>query len=377
VSASRFAAGQAGFLYFDANSVGAMPRSAPRRMARLIDEWQRLRRRGWSEADWLEAPRRLGDKLAPVIGAPRGSVVVGDSTSVNLHKALTLALQVKPARREILSEAGTFPTDLYVAENVARTHGLSLRLVKEGAPLESRITRRTAVLYLSHTDYRTGYRHDLRALTRRAHAAGAVTVWDLSHSAGAVPTEVARGGADFAVGCGYKYLCGGPGAPGYLYVAPRHQAKAAPAIQGWFGHAAPMDFEPRFRPARGIQRHAVGTPAVSGNVFFEAALDVFSESDPAELFERHAALSELLIRVVPRGLELVSPKDPARRGGFVAFRYPAAKQLVAALERRHIVASYRPPDIVRFGLSPLYHRAADIRELGRRLSQVLHSRRSR
>jgi kynureninase len=370
-AASRFAAGQPGFLYFDANSVGAMPRSVPSRMARLIAEWQRLRRRGWSESDWLDAPRRLGDKLAPVIGAARGSVVVGDSTSVNLHKALTLAARLRPGRREILGESGTFPTDLYVAEAVARSEGRRLRLVDAPAQIEAAVGRGTAVVYLSHTDYRTSYRHDLAALTRRAHRAGALTVWDLSHSAGAVPTGVARGGADFAVGCGYKYLCGGPGAPGYLYVAPRLQAKLRPAIQGWFGHAAPMAFEPAFRPARGIQRHVVGTPAVSGNVLLEAALDVFSGEDPAVLFERHVALSEQLIRMAPSALELVSPRDARRRGGFVAFRHRSAKKLVAALERRRVVASYRPPDILRFGLSPLYHRAADVRELARRLRSIL------
>src|SRR5690349_2663016 len=217
-----------GWLYFDANSIGAMPAGAPRRMARLLAEWKRLRRRGWEQSDWLDAPRRLGDKLAPLIGAPRGSVVVGDSTSVNLYKALSLALSLRPRRRVIVSERGTFPTDLYVAEGVAQSRDCRLVLVEKIS--ESDLDSRTAVLYLSHTDYRTSYRHDLAALTRLAHARGAVTVWDLSHSAGAVPTEVARGGADFAVGCGYKYLCGGPGAPGYLYVAPRLQARVAPAL---------------------------------------------------------------------------------------------------------------------------------------------------
>ncbi|HUN68998.1 MAG TPA: aminotransferase class V-fold PLP-dependent enzyme [Burkholderiales bacterium] len=370
-AAAQFAAGPRGWLYFDANSIGAMPKAAPTRMARLLAQWRRLRRRGWSDADWLDAPRRLGDKLAPVIGARRGSVVVGDSASVNLHKALTLALQLRPRRAEILSESGTFPTDLYVAEKIARDLGLKLKLVENPAQIESAIGSRTAVVYLSHTDYRSAYRHDLRAITRLAHARGALTVWDLSHSAGAVPTEVGAGQADFAVGCGYKYLCGGPGAPGYLYVAPRLQSKLEPAIQGWFGHAAPMEFEARFRPARGIQRHVVGTPAVSGNVLFEAALDVFSKMRISGLFARHAALSQLLINLAPEELGLASPLDPRRRGGFVAFRCRDAKKLVAELERRRVVASSRPPDIVRFGLSPLYHREADVRELARRLKNAL------
>jgi kynureninase len=370
-SASYFDTGPRGWLYFDANSIGAMPKTAPRRLARLLAEWRTLRRRGWSESDWLAAPRRLGDKLAPVIGAKKGSVIVGDSTSVNLHKALTMAVRLRPRRTEILGEAGCFPTDLYVAEGIARSRGLRLRLVKGPAQIESEIGARTAVVYLSHTDYRTAYRHDLAAVTRRAHARGALTVWDLSHSAGAVATNVARSGADFAVGCGYKYLCGGPGAPGYLYVAPRLQARVEPALQGWFGHAEPMAFEPRFRPARGIQRHAVGTPAVAGNVLFEAALDVFSSANLPELFKKHAALSQLLIDLAPEELVLASPGDSRRRGGFVAFRHRHADALVEELQSRRVVASVRPPNIVRFGLSPLYHRESDVRELARRLRAIL------
>jgi kynureninase len=371
-SAARlFEAGPRGWLYFDANSIGAMPKLAPRRLARLVGEWRALRRRGWTDADWLDAPRRLGDKLAPLIGASKGSVVAGDSTSVNLHKALAMAVRLRPGRRVIVGEAGTFPTDLYVAEQVARAHGCRLKLVARPAQLEGVIDRRTAVLYLSHTDYRTGYRHDLRALTGKAHAAGALTVWDLSHSAGAVATGVGRGNADFAVGCGYKYLCGGPGAPGYLYVAPRLQARVQPALQGWFGHAAPMAFETRFRPARGIQRHAVGTPAVAGNVLLEAALDVFAQFEPAELFARHAELSELLIELAPRALELVSPLDARQRGGFVAFRHRQAKRIAAALEKERVVASSRPPDILRFGISPLYHAEDDVIALAGRLKKVL------
>jgi kynureninase len=368
-SARLFEPGRRGWLYFDANSIGAMPKIAPARMARLLEEWRALRRRGWSESDWLDAPRRLGDKLAPVLGARKGSIVVGDSTSVNLHKALSLALQLRP-RGAIVSEAGAFPTDLYVAERVAREHGRELVLVKNPIQLQGAIGRRPAVVYLSHADYRTGYRHDLAAVTRQAHARGALTVWDLSHSAGAVATALARAAADFAVGCGYKYLSGGPGAPGYLYVAPRLQSRVRPALQGWFGHAAPMAFEPRFRAAPGIRRHAVGTPAVAGNVLLEAALDLFAKFKPADLFARHAALSQLLIGLAPKELALASPADPRRRGGFVAFRFWNAKGLAKELERRKVVASARPPDILRFGLSPLYHSEAEVRALARRLKSV-------
>ena len=363
-----------GWLYFDANSVGAMPKTAPARMGRLLEEWRTLRRRGWTASDWMDAPARLGDKLAPVLGAKRGTVAVGDSTSVNLHKALSLALQLRPARKTIVVEGAMFPTDLYVAEGIARAHRLKVVRVDDAAALAKAVDRKTAAVLLSHTDYRTGARHDIVATTRLIHARGALAVWDLSHSAGAVPTDLERANADFAVGCGYKYLCGGPGSPGYLYVAPRWQAKVRPAIQGWFGHADPMNFPPDFVPARGVQRHVVGTPAVTGNVLFEAALDVFAREDLRKLFARQEALTNLLIELAPPELQLVSPRDPARRGGFVAFRIPGAKTFVAALERRKVVASYRPSDILRFGFSPLYHREADVRELARRLRAAVKRR---
>jgi kynureninase len=370
-SARFFHAGSQGWLYFDANSIGAMPRIASARMAQLLAEWRALRRRGWSESTWLDAPRRLGDKLAPLIGARKGSVIVGDSTTVNLHKALVMAVQLRRGRKEILSEAGSFPTDLYVAQGVARRFGLTLKLVNRPEQVQAAISPRTAVVYLSHTDYRSAHRHDLAAVTRRAHARGALTVWDLSHSAGAVATDVARGRADFAVGCGYKYLCGGPGAPGYLYVAPRLQARVQPALQGWFGHADPMAFEPRFRAARGVQRHAVGSPAVAGNVLMEAALDIFLKMDLRKLFRKHAALTQLLIELAPEELILASPVDARKRGGFVAFRFKDAKGLAKKLEKRRVVSSARPPDILRFGLSPLYHSEADVRALARRLAAIL------
>ena len=368
---AQFAPGEPGVLYFDANSIGAMPLAAERAMARLGEEWRRLRRRGWSDSDWLDAPARLGEKLAPVIGAEKGSVVVCDSTSVNLHKAVLMALALNPGRDVVLTEEGTFPTDLYVAENAAQAKGAKLLRVADLHSIESTLNSSVAALLLSHTDYRTAYRHDIAALTKLAHDHGAVTVWDLSHSAGAVACDVAAGGADFAVGCGYKYLCGGPGAPAWLYVAPRHQAAVKPAIAGWMGHADPMAFDADYRPAPGIRRHLAGTPPVSGNMLMEAALDLWRDIDPAKAFEKHAALGDYLIRLVENpDFILASPRDAARRGGFVAFRHANAAALVAALEKKGVIASYRKPDIVRFGLSPLYHRFTDIRELGERLRRV-------
>ena len=379
--ADEFPPGDPGWLYFDANSIGAMPIAAHRALGRVADEWRRLRRRGWSDADWLDGPVRLGNKLAPVLGAEPGSVVVCDSTSVNLYKALRMAMTLRPERENIVAEAGAFPTDLYVAEAAARDQlaGGSLMRVEDPNALAERIDRDTAVALVTHTDYRTSYRHDLASLVRRAHTHDALVVCDASHSAGAVEVGLAAAGVDFAVGCGYKYLCGGPGAPAWLYVAPRHQAQAESVIPGWMGHAEPMAMDPHYTPAEGAKRHLAGTPSVAGNALMESALDLWRDVEPQAAFAKHKALSDLVIRVVeelpgPRPM-LAAPRDPARRGGFVSFRHREAEVYVRALETAKIVASYRAPDIVRFGVSPLYHRYVDVWTLGERL-RSLHPERS-
>ena len=362
--AGQFEAGEPGWLYFDANSIGAMPRAAQGALERIGGEWRRLRRRGWKDSDWLDAPVRLGNKLAPILGAEPGSVVVCDSTSINIYKAVRMALALRPDRKTVVAEAGAFPTDLYVAEAAGQ--------LKRVSDLAGAIDESTAVVLVTHTDYRSSYRHDLAALTRAAHQRGALVVCDASHSAGAVEVGLAAAGADFGVGCGYKYLCGGPGAPAWLYVAPRHQT-AAPVIPGWMGHADPMAMSPDYKPAPGAKRHLAGTPPVAGNALMEAALDVWRDIDPAAAFAKHAALSDLLIRLVEQqcpDLSLASPRDPARRGGFVSFRHRDAAAFADALEGAKVVASYRAPDVVRFGLSPLYHRYADIWALGERLRQL-------
>ena len=378
--ADEFVPGEPGWLYFDANSIGAMPIGAHRAVGRLVDDWRRLRRRGWSDADWLDAPVRLGNKLAPVLGAEPGSVVVCDSTSVNLYKALRMALALRPERETILAEAGAFPTDLYVAEAAARDHlaGGSLVRVPDANALAESIDRDTAVVLVTHTDYRTSYRHDLPALATRARNHDTLVVCDASHSAGAVEVGLANAGVDFAVGCGYKYLCGGPGAPAWLYVAPRHQAHAEAVIPGWMGHADPMAMDPYYAPAPGAKRHLAGTPSVAGNTLMESALDLWKDIDPQAAFAKHTSLGNALINTIedlpkPRPM-LVTPRDPARRGGFISFRHPEAQTYVRALETAKIVASYRAPDIVRFGVSPLYHRYIDIWALGERL-RTLHTER--
>ncbi|MBI1778427.1 MAG: aminotransferase class V-fold PLP-dependent enzyme [Proteobacteria bacterium] len=373
----RFAAGEAGTLYFDANSVGAMPVDAPARVDRILEEWRNLRRRGWSSSTWLDAPRRLGAKLAPLIGAAPDEVVVCDTTSINLFKALSAALALKPGRRRIVSQVGTFPTDLYVVQGLQTLlAGLDLHLVPDGAAIEPALTDTTAVLYLSQVDYRTARRLDIRGLTAAAHGKGILTVWDLSHGAGAVPAELDAAAADFAVGCGYKYLCGGPGAPAYLFVARRHQEAVRPALAGWMGHADPFRFSTDYAPGEGPNRFLVGTPSVIANAVMEAALDIWAKADPALMFAKHAQLGDLLIRLAREGqgeaaIEVASPVSPDERGGFVALRHNSGGAVVGALADAGVVASFRPPDSIRFGLSALYHRYVDIWDVMQRLHGIL------
>lgn len=379
-----FAPGDDDTLYFDANSVGAMPLRAQAAMARIADDWRRLRRRGWSESDWLAAPLRLGDKLAPLLGAAPGQLLVGDSTSINLHKALSLALGMRGNRAVVVTQAGTFPTDLYVAQGLAASLSEVRIEPVDGdedtieAALET-VPERAAVVYLSHTDYRTGQRLDMARLCDAARQAGALTVWDVSHSAGAGAIALDDCAADFAVGCGYKYLCGGPGAPGYLYVAERHQRQTRPAPWGWMGHAEQFAFEPTYRPAHGMRAHLIGTPSVLAEAVFEAALDTWAEIDLASAWRKREALAALLIARVQAqaersGLEVLTPLEPARQGGFVALRHRQAPAVCAALGQQRVICSYRPPDVIRFGLSPLTHRHVDVSDACDRLDAILAER---
>jgi kynureninase len=374
---ARFDPGRPGTLYFDANSVGAMPLAARERLQRILDDWRNWRCEGWTKSDWLEAPQRLGDKVAPVVGASAGEIVVCDTTSVNLFKALAIALGLRPERARIVTEPGTFPTDLYIAQGMKRYFpATEITYVEHPEDLPAAIDERTAALYLSHTDYRTSYRHDTASLTRAAHAKGALAVWDVSHSAGAVPVGLGAADADLAVGCGYKYLCGGPGAPAYLYVAKRLQSAAEPALTGWMGHANLYEFARDYRPAPGIDRHLVGSPVVSANAVLEAALDLWSELDIAAAFAKHAQLSDLLTEMAAArlgrfGFSVASPRAASQRGGFVALRHVHAAPIVAALRANGVICSYRLPDIIRFGLSPLYHRFSDIGECVERLERIV------
>ena len=288
-----------GLVYLDGNSLGAMPRVTPRRVAELVErEWGRGLIRSWTDAGWLEAPGRLGDKVARLIGAGPGEVTIADSTTVNLYKLISAGLDLRPGRAVILTEKSNFPTDLYVAGGVASSRpGTELRAV-DPDDLAGALGEDVAVLLLTHVDYITAQIHDARALTAAAHAAGAVTVWDLSHSAGAVPVDVAAWDADLAAGCTYKYLCGGPGAPAYLYVAARLQEEARTPVPGWFGHLAPFDFASDYTPAPGVRRFLTGTPPMLALAGLECALDLWLEVDMAEARRKSIALTDLFIEQV-------------------------------------------------------------------------------
>jgi kynureninase len=356
----RFAPGDADTLYFDANSIGPMPADAPARMQALLQEgWAGARRRGWNELDWLQQPRLLGAAIAPVIGAQGADVRVADSTSVNQYKLLRYALSANAPRRVIVLERDVFPSNRYVAEGIARAGLASLRFIEDAAALpEALAPGDVAVVALSHVDYRGSERLDMASINAQARQTGALTLWDLSHSAGAVAIDLRGTDTDLAVGCGYKYLCGGPGAPAFLYVHPRHADAAWPAMCGWMGHAATFEFDPQFRPAQGADRFLVGTPPVLAQAAFAAAAAIWREVDPRSMDARHRSLTDTLIRLLDEqcadfGLLLASPRAHARRGGHVALRFAQAAPLAQALVHHGVVVSARKPDSIRFAPHPL------------------------
>ena len=365
-----------GVIYLDGNSLGPLPVSAEERVARtLAAEWGGQLIRGWNSAGWMAQPRVVGDRIARLIGAPAGSVVVGDTLSIKVYQALAAALAMRPDRRVILSDSGNFPTDLYMAEGLIETLGRG-HVLKVVAPeeVEAAIGEDVAVLMLTEVDYRTGRLHDMAALTARAHAAGVVTVWDLAHSAGALPVDLAGSGADFAVGCTYKYLNGGPGAPAFIYVAPRHAQTARPALSGWMGHEAPFAFDRSYRPGEGVERMRVGTPPVIALAALDAALDVWDGVDMADVRRTSIALCDLFIELVEAqcpALELASPRDGTRRGSQVSFRHPQGYAVMQALIDRGVIGDFRAPDILRFGFTPLYIGEAEVRGAVAVLKQVM------
>lgn len=368
-----------GVIYMDGNSLGALPRSVKPRLAEVIEQqWGRDLIKSWNLHDWIDLPGRVAERIARLVGAEPRTMMVADSTSINLFKALSMALNLRPDRRVIVSEIGNFPTDLYIAQGLADLMGQhhQLRLVeKDQLPLA--IDEDVAVVMLTEVDYRTGARHDMAGITGYAHDRGAITLWDLAHSAGAVPLDLAAARADFAVGCGYKFLNGGPGAPAFIYVAPEHHHVLYQPLTGWLGHEAPFAFEQAYRPAEGMDAMRVGTPPILSMSALDAALDVFEGVDPARLKAKADALFEVFVTEVQAqvgDLELLTPRVARHRGSQVSFRFPEAYAAMQAMISRNVIGDFRGPDIMRFGLSPLYTRFADVWRAASILSQVMRRR---
>ena len=382
-----------GVIYLDGNSLGALPKATPARVAQAVrEEWGQQLIQSWNSAGWFDLPLRVGDKIARLMGAGPGEVVAADSTSINLFKVLSAALSMAaadaPGRHKIVSERSNFPTDLYMAEALCRERGLSLHLVEADA-LPSALQDDVAVLMLTHVNYRTGAMHDMAALSQAAHARGILCVWDLAHSAGAVPLDLHAAGADFAVGCGYKYLNGGPGAPAFVWVHPRHTDRFWQPLAGWWGHARPFAFTPDYQPAQGIRRYQCGTQPILSLTALDVGLDTLLAAEAlggmAALRRKSLALSDLFMQLVRErlaghGLHIVTPAEAACRGSQVSLsRSEGAYAIVQALIARGVIGDFRAgdghsePDILRFGLTPLYLGFAEVWQAVEHLRQVLGS----
>ncbi|MAU96103.1 MAG: kynureninase [Fulvimarina sp.] len=370
-----------GLIYLDGNSLGVLAHSVRERVRAVTErEWGEGLIGSWNTAGWIDLPMTVGAKIARLIGAPGDSVVATDSTSVNLFKVLAAALAMRPDRRVIVSERANFPTDLYMAEGLAALlgKGHELRLIDGPDEVEAALGDDVAVLMLTHVNYRTGRIHDMARLTGLAHRHGALTIWDLAHSAGAVPVDLAASRADFAIGCGYKYLNGGPGAPAFVFVAPSLQNAAVQPLSGWFGHASPFAFDPGYAPAPGIARFLTGTPPVISLSALDAALDLFADTDMAAIRGKSVALCEVFLARVETlcgdlGVSLASPRDAAMRGSQVSFRHDDAYAVMQALIARGVVGDFRAPDILRFGFTPLYTRFVDAFDAAGHLFEVLQT----
>jgi len=388
-----------GVIYLDGNSLGAMPAATPARVQQvLMQEWGQDLIKSWNTAGWIDLPTRIGDKIGRLIGARPGEVVVADSTSLNLYKVLTAALRIiradAPARTAIVSERSNFPTDLYIAQSLAEQYGMQLVLVDSADELPALMNDQLAVLMLTEVNYRTGAWHDMRGLTRAAHEAGALTVWDLAHSAGAVPVDLNGADADFAIGCGYKYLNGGPGAPAFVWAHPRHADRFWQPLSGWLGHASPFEFSADYRPAPGIRRYVCGTPPILSMAALECGVDALLAAEPlggmAALRQKSVALTELFARLAEErcgtlGVTVVSPRAAEQRGSQVclALKAPlenASYAVVQALIERGVIGDYRAgdttrlaqvPHILRFGFTPLYTSFTDAFDAVEHLHQVL------
>jgi kynureninase len=364
-------------IYLDGNSLGAMPKSVPPRMSRAIEqEWAQGLIRSWNDADWYPAPQRVGARIALMVGAAADELIVADSTSVNLFKVLIAALRLRPGRHRILGESGNFPTDAYIGSGVAELMNAEFVALAPEAVADA-IDERVAIVSLTHVNYKSGRRYDMAELTRRAHAAGALVVWDLAHTAGAMPCDLNSCEVDFAVGCGYKYLNGGPGAPAFVFAARRHHAALRQPLTGWHGHARPFAFVEGYEPAPGIDQMLVGTASQLGLIALEAALQAFDGVDLQVLRQKSERLTEHFIRLADQelsGFGLATPRDAALRGSQVALTHPDGYAIMQALIARGVIGDFRAPDILRFGFAPLYVRYLDVWNAMATLKEIMKTK---
>jgi len=357
-----------GLVYLDGNSLGALPLAARQRAAQTVDQqWGRDLVRSWNTHAWIDLPVTVGEKIAPLLGAAAGQVVCCDSISVNLFKLLAAALRMRRDRHVVVSQHDNFPADLYIAEGlggIGTTNTFELKLVAD-AGIEDALNENVAVLMLTHVNYKSGKIHDMQRLTRLAHENGALVIWDLAHSAGAVPLALDDCGVDFAVGCGYKYLNGGPGAPAFIYAASRHHDRIKQPLSGWMGHAAPFAFDTHYRAARGMRQFLCGTPPILSMGTLDAAMEVFAGIDMHALRDKSRKLGELFLELAGAAgcladFDLVSPADSAHRGSQLALAHPRAFAICQAMIDKGVIADFRAPDVLRLGFAPLYLRYSDI-----------------
>jgi len=365
-----------GVIYLDGNSLGVLPKGAADRAAKTISaEWGQDLIKAWNTAGWMALPKVIGDKIAPLVGAQQGTIATGDTLSIKVYQAVAAALRMRPTRKVILSDNGNFPTDLYMARGLIDTIGKDheLRVVDPEAVADA-ITDEVAAVMLTQVDYRTGRMHDMDAITKKAHEAGAVMIWDLAHSAGAVPVDLTRSNAEFAVGCTYKYLNGGPGAPAFIYARPDIIEEVEPALAGWLGHDAPFAMELDYRPAMSTERLRIGTPAIVQLSILDEALDAFEGVTMDDIREASIRLSERFIQEVERRcpmLTLASPRNAAERGSQVSFKFEKGYEAVQALIDRSVIGDFRAPNIMRFGFTPLYLDEADVVRASEILEDVM------
>ncbi|WP_417815555.1 kynureninase [Thalassospira alkalitolerans] len=368
-----------GVIYLDGNSLGAMPKTAAARASSMItDEWGEMLIRGWNDAKWMAQPTRVGDMVARLIGAAPGTVVMGDTLSIKVYQALASALEMRADRKVVVSDNGNFPTDLYMADGLIKSLDKG-QVLKTPNPedVESLINKDLAVLMLTQVDYRTGRMHDMKRITKLAHDVGALVIWDLAHSAGAVPVDLAGCEADFAVGCTYKYLNGGPGAPAFIYVRPDHAKTVRPALSGWLGHVAPFAFDMAYNPAPDVSRMRVGTPPVIQMTVLEEAMKAWDGIEMADIRARSIELCEQFIAGVEAScpmLELASPRDAQNRGSQVSFKCADGYAVMQALIARGVIGDFRAPDIIRFGFTPLYIDNADVDGAVKILAEIMETR---